>query len=150
MSLTRATATCTGTLPFAHFHAPVPCDPSPAVLHDIYMSLYSRAVAGTRPDARAPRGIERSGPAAISYNLALATTSMLLCPRRSESAYVELEGRQLGPVNVNGTVLGASLMVKTADEWHALRQDSGKRLHAVLARIGFPPARPDGLSVEKL
>lgn len=64
---------------------------------------------------------------------------MVLCPRASEGTKIKSNnGGDIGPVSLNGTVLGGTLLVKSEAEWDALRNDQSK-LMDILAAIGFPP-----------
>lgn len=64
---------------------------------------------------------------------------MVLCPRASEGTKIKgSNGEDVGPVALNGTVLGGTLLVKSEAEWDALRDDESK-LKYVLSTIGFPP-----------
>ncbi len=63
---------------------------------------------------------------------------MVLCPRLSES--LEIKGKNddlLGPISLNGTLLGGTLLVKSEQEWDALRSDENK-LKDILQAIGVP------------
>lgn len=98
-----------------------------------------RVYAGRYPDEKVVVGQEgegedREGKAVISYNLALTTDAMAICPRRREGAMVR-DG--LGPVAINGTVLGGTVMVKTGEEWDALRR-GGDGLFGLLKAVGIP------------
>lgn len=59
------------------------------------------------------------------------------------------EGRVLGPVAVNGTVLGGTVMVRTGEEWDALRGGGGggggRLLEEVLEAVGIPRVYGVGL-----
>ena len=47
--------------------------------------------------------------------------------------------RQIGPVALNGTLLAGTVMVKTEEEWNALRGDEGEtRLNKILVDVGVP------------
>ena len=79
----------------------------------------------------------------ISYNLAMTTRRMMICPRRSEGAMIPTNNqgtaKQIGPIAVNGTLLAGTLMVKTEEEWDALRGIGGsKRLEDIFGEIGIP------------
>lgn len=119
-------------------------------LHRTYLSLYSAAVAamknqpgesaianGDQPPSRT------DGPSEISYNLAMTTSRMMICPRVSEIAPIHLdESAKLGLVNegsvsLNGTILGGTLMVKAESEWLALRNQPGL-LEGILQTVGLP------------
>ena len=86
----------------------------------------------------------------ISYNLAMTTSVMVICPRRSEASMLVIEddepspkGRgNIGPVALNGTMLAGTLMVKTEREWDALRGgNGGSLLTKVLEDVGVPHSR---------
>lgn len=64
---------------------------------------------------------------------------MVLCPRSSEGTKIlSNDGEPVGPVSLNGTILGGTLLVKSESEWDALRNDDSK-LELVLKSIGFDP-----------
>ena len=47
--------------------------------------------------------------------------------------------KQIGPIAVNGTLLAGTLMVKTEEEWDALRGIGGsKSLEDIFGEIGIP------------
>jgi hypothetical protein len=77
----------------------------------------------------------------ISYNLALTTSLITICPRRAEGCAIPgLEGSM---VALNGTILGGTLMVKERAEWDALREREGEGeggIDEVLREVGFPNA----------
>ncbi|KAI9836511.1 MAG: bifunctional AP-4-A phosphorylase/ADP sulfurylase [Sclerophora amabilis] len=149
-------------LPFIYFRRLLPPAPTSNDLVQTYQWLYDRAVSSVRslnhtavdesPDAEASSG---GGAAEISYNLAMTTTSMVLCPRRRGGAALDLgsahglDQKDIGPIDVNGTVLGGTLMVKTEEEWDALRGDES-RLLSILRVIGYPPGSEDPSLNEKL
>ena len=129
----------TGNLPFKHFHASIPENPTPSDLLEMYYSLYQRARAAehrfTGRDVD-PGPLHRMA-ATISYNLAMTTTTMAICPRRSEGASLS-DDRLFGKVALNGTILAGTLMVKSEDDWNQLCQDPG--LLGNLLRSGGIPA----------
>ncbi|KAJ5664642.1 ATP adenylyltransferase C-terminal [Penicillium macrosclerotiorum] len=142
-------------LPFAHFALPLPPNPSPQTLFAIYTSLYHAAVAAARgldPTLADSAGHPTSGPAAISYNLAMTTSTMLICPRRQENATVSVDLAAAGDVadpgvvSLNGTILAGTLMVKAEAEYDALRNKPGA-LERVLRDVGFPKGDERGTSV---
>lgn len=132
-----------------HLTAPLAPSTAPGDVHAVYMELYKRVVSAVEAyNARHPNNIvevDRRGNdwAEISYNLAMTTSMMVLCPRRIEDAFIEVDDEQkgtesrLGPVSLNGTILGGTLMVKTEDEWDALRGQAAK-LQRMLETVGFP------------
>ncbi|KAE8382224.1 HIT-like protein [Aspergillus bertholletiae] len=144
-----AQPTCPGSkysrwaqIPFAHFALPLPSNPSADTLHHIYLSLYrvALAVAQGKPGSSSST---TSGPAAISYNLAMTESVMMICPRRSESAQIPVDSTisaeisEAGIVALNGTILAGTLMVKAEAEWDELRRNPDS-LKEVLTTIGYP------------
>jgi sulfate adenylyltransferase (ADP) / ATP adenylyltransferase len=132
-------------LPFTVFTRPLPLSPTAEDLFTIYTTLLSEATIAARsfdhanPDAAAsPLSSGKSRPAPISYNMAMTSSSMTLCPRRSEGSTLHREdGSEAGFVALNGTILGGTLMVKETEEWKILKSDS-RVLDGLLARIGVP------------
>lgn len=103
-----------------------------------------------------------SGPAAISYNLAMTRTRLVLCPRRAEGAPIPLtspgasvdadkdadtacrdgsdgqhDSPSTGDVKLNGTLLAGTLLVKSVAEWETLRARPAL-LTPVLQAVGVP------------
>lgn len=124
-------------IPFAYFAREVPQDTSDRQLHEIYKSLYDCAVKAVTAyveetkDGNVKLHETNGGASAISYNLGLTHKSMVLCPRRSEG---------LGNVQLNGTLLAGTLMVKDPQKYQDLQQDESQFL-AVLRAIGIPESR---------
>ncbi|CAK47030.1 uncharacterized protein An16g07800 [Aspergillus niger] len=131
-------------VPFAHFARPLPSNPSSEALHQIYLSLYRAAVATAKGDLSDAGQV--TGPATISYNLAMTETTMMICPRRIDST-ASVDVAEAGVVALNGTVLAGTLMVKAEAEWDELRRNPTS-LHNVLAAIGYP--QPDSREVSLL
>ncbi|KAL4923455.1 putative bis(5'-nucleosyl)-tetraphosphatase [Aspergillus undulatus] len=129
------------SIPLANFALPLPSDASADRLHDIYLSLYKAAAVA----AGVPRNQMRSssGPAAFSYNLAMTESTMMICPRKRVSAVVSVDDAarrdvpEAGVVELNGTLLAGTMMVKAEAEWNELRRHSDG-LMKVLASIGYP------------
>lgn len=119
----------------------MPEDPSPETLHQIYNSLLEQACSLTKrtiEDDGEDTGSEKMSP--ISYNLALTDRAMVLCPRMSEGLQINSgNGDLIGPISLNGTILGGTLLVKTEQEWDALIKNEEK-LKDVLQAIGVPSA----------
>ena len=148
-------------LPFAHFALPLPSNPSADTLHTIYLSLYRaavsvvKAVEGGEEEEEGGGGggnishagnadafsAAASGPAAISYNLAMTESAMMICPRRNETAEIYPPGSDdgsvvgAGVVALNGTILAGTLMVKAEAEWNELRRDP-EILTSALSTVG--------------
>ncbi|KAJ5801533.1 uncharacterized protein N7518_003601 [Penicillium psychrosexuale] len=143
-------------LPIAHFALPIPPNPSAETLHDIYITLYRAAAAATR--GRTPsqdtEPLPTHGRACISYNLAMTRSTMMICPRRQETATVPVDADSVaareiadhGVLSLNGTILAATLMVKAEGEWDALRENP-EHLTQVLATIGYPRTDSRGPSL---
>ncbi|OTB06766.1 hypothetical protein M426DRAFT_318481 [Hypoxylon sp. CI-4A] len=126
-------------LPFAVFTADLRAGMSDAERYAAYLELYRRAVRAVHPDAYADAEVPGEGEAKISYNFAMTSNSMALCPRRAEGAMLKSKsGEDIGVVSLNGTVLAGTALVKNEAEWNALREDPDLLL-SVLKGIGFPP-----------
>jgi sulfate adenylyltransferase (ADP) / ATP adenylyltransferase len=123
------------TLPFTVFTSPINAEMKAEDKHLTYLSLYKRAVRATVANVEAVG----EGEAQISYNFAMTSTCMALCPRTAESTSIRDEnGNEIGNVALNGTVLAGTALVKNKVEWDALRSSS-TILSSVLGGIGVPP-----------
>ncbi|KAF2691991.1 HIT-like protein [Lentithecium fluviatile CBS 122367] len=131
------------TVPFTHFAYSFPTEISAARIFQAYTDLYKLAEAAiddfiaANPSQLALHStIEGDLP--ISYNLAMTTSGMAILPRRSEGYMLRHEdGTEIGFVELNGTALGGTLMVKCQEEWEALRARP-ETLDAILEAIGIP------------
>ncbi|KAJ4407500.1 hypothetical protein N0V82_009893 [Gnomoniopsis sp. IMI 355080] len=127
-------------VPFATFVERLGADVQPEELHAVYRRLYRRACHAANAGA-AMVGEEEllfEGEAKISYNLAMTKDAMVVCPRTAEGAAVlDGEGRDVGKLSLNGTVLAGTALVKSEAEWDALRNDPGQ-LWEILGKIGVP------------
>ncbi len=133
--LSRGNAT--EKLPFTFFHTSISKYSDPAYLAEKYIMLYEKAkAAGTGANA-----VSDQNRATISYNFAMTTTAMAICPRTSESARladITSNGDQSsGVVALNGTILAGTLMVKMKSEWDQLRQNP-EQLRDLLRSVGVP------------
>ncbi|CAG8029584.1 unnamed protein product [Penicillium salamii] len=141
-------------LPFAHFALPLPPNPSADTLHSIYITLYKAAAAATRGHApgQDTETLPSQGPSSISYNLAMTRSTMLICPRRQETAVIPIDAEAAkdiadpGVLSLNGTILAATLMVKAEGEWDSLRENPD-HLAQVLATVGYPRTDSRGPSL---
>jgi ATP adenylyltransferase len=135
-------------LPFTYFSSSLPEDPTPEYLHEIYTSLLEKACSATKHFSEKSGDVVNPGSVArkespIMYNLALTDKAMVLCPRLSEGLEIKgSNGDLVGPVSLNGTLLGGTLLVKSKQEWDALRNDENK-LRDILQAIGVPPITND-------
>lgn len=129
------------SLPFCHYAMRIPTNPGTGLLQQIYRSLYDRAsTSAWACNERGPIGHTavgiHNGEASLSYNLAMTTHAMAICPRRKETATIPTSGDE-GSAAINGTILGGTLMVKEKSEWEAFRQGYVV-IDDVLAEIGVP------------
>jgi len=123
-------------MPFTYFTAEIKEGVTSGQLHAIYIDLHNKAclVSG-----KLAIGGSEEMESPISYNLALTSSAMIICPRTCEGIYIEsIDGERVGPVSLNGTVLGGTLLVKSEAEWVSLRYDKSK-LKDVLNSIGINP-----------
>ncbi|KAK0109891.1 hypothetical protein ONS95_002563 [Cadophora gregata] len=127
-------------LPFSYFSAQIPKNASGEDIHRIYTDLHGLA-------CRLVKNIEAADPSAgislqespISYNLGFTVRAIVLCPRISEGLKIQASsGDAIGPIALNGTVLGGTLLVKSEEEWNVLQKDESKLIN-ILAAIGVPP-----------
>jgi sulfate adenylyltransferase (ADP) / ATP adenylyltransferase len=142
----------TADLPFTYFVSKIPDAATPSQLNKIYTTLHEKAFKAAQQFAGSSRTsfslleATRKGESRISYNMGLTDRVMVLCPRVSEGLKIKsTEGEIIGPIALNGTVLGGTLLVKNNEEWQALRNDESK-LKEVLEAIGIPSPKvdPDG------
>ncbi len=112
-------------------------DPSPKDLREIYLQLLEQGAAVTRSSNTENSGSPLKQPP-FSYNLALTDRAMVICPRLLEGLQIkDSNGDLLGPISLNGTILGGTLLVKSEQEWETLRNDEEK-LKDILQAIGLP------------
>jgi ATP adenylyltransferase len=138
-------------LPFKHFALPLDESASSDTLFQAYLALYRAAVeaaaaAGSShwsSEEKMAKLAQTSGPSAISYNLAMTESAMMIVPRRSETAHIFPQSSQPpaeaehGKVSLNGTILAGTLMVKQQSEWDDLRNRPDK-INFLLAAVGIP------------
>ncbi|KAF2089235.1 Ap4A phosphorylase-like protein II [Saccharata proteae CBS 121410] len=138
-------------LPFVHFASRVPANASANELYAIYTSLHAAAVTYVRDYVRhhsvdLALHSDTEGGSPISYNMAMTTTMMLICPRRSGGNVLKQpDGTEVGNVELNGTVLGGTLMVKAEDQWELLKEEPNA-LTELLGAIGIPREKSEGAS----
>ncbi|KAL2163988.1 hypothetical protein VTH06DRAFT_3201 [Thermothelomyces fergusii] len=137
-------------VPFTTFAEPI--GPGTDLLAT-YLRLYRRACAAVLgPSAAASASASSSGSegrpgggeqALVEYNLAMTRDVMAIAPRVAEGTAVtaaaeEAGGRrEVGRIALNGTVLAGTALVKTQEEWDALRAEP-EQLVEILGRIGVP------------
>jgi ATP adenylyltransferase len=133
-------------IPFTHFAVRLPAEPSGDDLLEAYQGLLQIAreavddfIAAGASDLSLHATEDGSLP--ISYNLAMTTSGMAILPRRSEGSMLKNDdGTDVGYVELNGTALGGTLMVKNQAEWDILRMKP-ENLDTILKDIGIPPTR---------
>ncbi|KAI1310874.1 HIT-like domain-containing protein [Xylaria venustula] len=124
------------TLPFTVFTSPISVGTSAEDRHLAYLSLYKRAVRAVLSNTTAAD----EGEAQISYNFAMTSTCMALCPRTAEGRSIKNDiGNEIGNIALNGTLLAGTALVKNQVEWDALRMNQ-TMLPDVLGGIGVPPS----------
>lgn len=136
--------------PFATFSESIKPGMSGRELHEAYLRLYRRAckaVAQYTSTSDSPENSTEAAPsegeALISYNMAMTKSTLVVCPRLAEGAdIVSPDGRILGSLALNGTVLAGTALVKSELEWEALRKDSVRFMN-VLRGIGVPADKID-------
>ncbi|EXJ78301.1 hypothetical protein A1O3_09462 [Capronia epimyces CBS 606.96] len=129
------------TLPFLHFSTPLEDDLSSTNLYSKYLLLLKSALSAARfPDQPLDQNVEveKDGQTVLSYNLAMTTERMAICPRSREAVAIPGAGSE-SSVALNGTILAGTLMVKYEVEWDTLRRNPSL-LDGMLASTGFPPA----------
>ena len=135
-------------LPFRIFSSPINTAMSGAALRKVYVELYRRACRAVDEYA-ASRGFAvvaemaheleiTDGAAWISYNLAITSSRMVIVPRMRQGAdLMDAEGKsKVGAVEVNGTVLAGTALVKGQAEWEGMRREA--EMKRVLGLIGVP------------
>ncbi|KAI0128972.1 Ap4A phosphorylase II [Xylariales sp. AK1849] len=132
------------TLPFTVLTEAIAPGVKADALHEIYANLYKRAVKLIHPGEG---DVPAEGEAKMSYNMAMTSTVMALCPRVAEGASIQDGGGEdIGSVALNGTVLGGTALVKNQAEWDALREHPEKLL-GVLEQIGVQAKRTTEVSM---
>lgn len=124
-----------GDLPFAVLSESISAETSPSQLHEKYVSLYKRAAKLVLPDEEVPS----EGEARFSYNMAMTSTAVVLCPRVAEGAGLSTkDGKAIGHVALNGTLLAGTALVKTREQYDTIRENP-ELLLDILKQIGVPP-----------
>lgn len=124
-------------LPFATFAERIADDIGSEALRSAYVRLYRRACAAAGLDEGNLGDLEADDvPVRISYNLGMTRNSLVVCPRAAEGDVVRSrDGKEVGRLALNGTVLAGTALVKSEAEWDALRADPDQ-LWSVLGKIG--------------
>ncbi|ROW14898.1 hypothetical protein VPNG_03431 [Cytospora leucostoma] len=160
-------------LPFLTFSERLEKEMSPRSLRSVYLRLYRQACAAVegrpippakkrRVSAAGKEDEERSysseeeyededgleTEARISYNIAMTHDAMIILPRLAEGDVLrDGEGKEVGRLAFNGTVLAGTALVKSQAEWDALEGDGGAQLWKILEKIGVKPSKETGSDV---
>ena len=129
------------SLPILHFSTPVEHGLSASELHHKYSLLMRAAISATQSPGQPldeEVAVEGERKTHISYNLAMTTDRMAICPRSQEAVAIPGAGPE-SSVAINGTILAGTLMVKDETEWDILRQNQSL-LEEILTSIGYPLA----------
>lgn len=122
-------------LPFTILSESISAESSPSQLHEKYVTLYKRAARLVLPGQDAAG----EGEAKFSYNMAMTSTVIALCPRVSEGAPIKVEdGIDFGHVALNGTLLAGTALVKTQEQFDIMREKPELLLN-ILTQIGIAP-----------
>jgi ATP adenylyltransferase len=131
-----------GRLPFRIFARAVDEHMTAGHLRDVYLELYREACTACGiEDVKEGHDGVTDQQASISYNLAMTSRVMVLCPRLAEGAPLRnANGEEVGKLALNGTVLAGTALVKSEADWDTLRGDP-KQLEDVLGLIGLSTAK---------
>jgi len=129
------------SFPLVGFSTHLEEETSPEILHSKYLLLLKAALSAAKCPGQPLNDsieIEKEGQTTFSYNLAMTTERMAICPRRTEAVAVPGGGPE-SSVALNGTILAGTLMVKHESDWDILRQNP-LLLDDMLASVGYAPA----------
>ncbi|KAK6080281.1 putative bis(5'-nucleosyl)-tetraphosphatase [Seiridium cupressi] len=122
-------------LPFAVLSEGISPDVSPEELHAKYVSLYKRAAKLVLPG----EDVDVDGEARFSYNMAMTSKAIVLCPRLTEGAPIKnKDGKEIGSIALNGTLLAGTALVKTQELYDAVREEP-ELLLDTLKQVGVHP-----------
>ena len=136
-------------LPFVYFTAPLKGKETAEQLHKTYLALLEVArqtvegYTSTDPDAEtieADKELPETEEVPFSYNLAFMDKLMVILPRISSGSEIEGEnGGENGYVELNGTVLAGTLLVKEREVYERFEGEKGQKLlEKVLGGVGVP------------
>lgn len=126
--------------PLTAFTEEVKAGMAPEELHAAYLRLYKKAcaaVARYQGNQIDEKDVDAEGEARISYNLAMTSRSLVLCPRLSEGGKIYDGDKEAGFLSLNGTVLAGTALVKSEAEWQALKARPDL-LASIVQGIGLP------------
>ncbi|KAH6654543.1 5',5'''-P-1,P-4-tetraphosphate phosphorylase 2 [Truncatella angustata] len=126
-----------GNLPFTVLSETISPDIGPIELHEKYVSLYQRAAELVLPNQE----VAGEGEARFSYNMAMTSNVIALCPRLAEGAAIKnQDGGEIGHIALNGTLLAGTALVKTQEQYDVLRGNPNL-LFGILKQIGVLPKK---------
>lgn len=136
-------------LPFVYFTAPLRGKETAEQLQKTYIALLEiarqtiDAYTSADPDAEnieADKDLPKSEEVPFSYNMAFMDKLMVILPRTSSGSEIEGEdGEENGYVELNGTALAGTLLVKERDVYERFEGEKGEKLlEKVLGGIGVP------------
>lgn len=136
-------------IPFVYFTAPLKGTETAFQLHKAYLALLEVArqtvlsYMSPDPDAEdieADKDLPETEEVPFSYNMAFMDRLMVILPRISSGSEIENDNEKgKGYVELNGTVLAGTLLVKEKEVYDRFQGDEGSRLlQKVLGGIGVP------------
>lgn len=136
-------------IPFIYFTAPLKGFETASQLHKTYLALLEVAKQAVSlylspdPDAEdidADKDLPETEEVPFSYNMAFMDRLMVTLPRISSGSAIENDNEKgKGYVELNGTVLAGTLLVKEKEVYDKFEGDEGTRLlEEVLGGIGIP------------
>jgi sulfate adenylyltransferase (ADP) / ATP adenylyltransferase len=141
-------------LSFRHFATRLEDNETPSSLYVKYITLLKLGALATKTlptewvEYVDNAKIDEDGETNFSYNLAMTTEAIAVCPRRSDSASIPGLPDE-NSVSLNGTILGGTLMVKNEKEWDTLK-DQPQILDDILETIGYPTTPPSQIQVSNV
>lgn len=136
-------------IPFVYFTAPLKGTETATQLHKTYLALLEVArqtvssYLSPDPDAEeidADKDLPETDEVPFSYNMAFMDRLMVILPRISIGSEIENDNEKgSGYVELNGTVLAGTLLVKEKEVYDRFEGEEGPRLlKKVLGEIGVP------------
>lgn len=113
------------SLPFTHFLLRIPTNLSPSQLLTSHKNVYNTpvdAIGTSCPEMLLASGESEvvANVTTLSYNVAMTTSRMAICPTRSEASIIGSRNGS-GLIAFDGTLLAGRLLVKTEEECISLR-----------------------------
>lgn len=137
------------SLPFIHLAMKLDSSTSPSELHEKYTTLLKAAHAMTKSKSRStisqtlqdlkstPITNPSTNETSFSYNLALTNSTIAIFPRSKEGTNLKDLPEFDDLIQINGTILAGTLMVKSKPAWDMLRSQP-HLIDDLLEEIGYP------------